>query len=48
MNRIALVTTIGIFSIILGGSLIGFALRLRGLNEGSTGRGAGLGRAAGV
>jgi uncharacterized membrane protein HdeD (DUF308 family) len=47
-GAIALVTTIGIFSIIIGGSLIGFALRLRGLNQGSTTRGAGMGRAAGI
>jgi uncharacterized membrane protein HdeD (DUF308 family) len=47
-GAIALVTTIGIFSIFLGGSLIGTALRLRGLNEGSASRGTGMGRAAGI
>ena len=47
-GAIALVTTIGIFSMILGGSLIGLALRLRALNQGPTSRGAGMGRAAGV
>jgi uncharacterized membrane protein HdeD (DUF308 family) len=46
-GAIALVTTIGIFSILLGGSLIGLALRLRGLNQGPTIRGAGMGRVAG-
>lgn len=47
-GAIALVTTIGIFSLFLGGSLIGLALRLRSLNQGPTMRGAGMGRAAGV
>jgi uncharacterized membrane protein HdeD (DUF308 family) len=47
-GAIALVTTIGIFSMILGGSLIGLALRLRGVNQGPSSRGAGLGRAAGA
>lgn len=47
-GAITLVTTIGIFSIILGGSLIGFALRLRGLNQGSASRGAGMGTVAGI
>ena len=46
-GAIALVTTIGIFSIVLGGSLIGLALRLRGLNQGATIRGAGMGTVAG-
>ena len=47
-GAIALVTTIGIFSILLGGSLIGLAFRLRGLSEGPSGHGAGLGKAAGA
>jgi uncharacterized membrane protein HdeD (DUF308 family) len=47
-GAIALVTTIGIFSVILGGSLMGLALRLRALNQGPSSRGAGMGRAAGV
>jgi uncharacterized membrane protein HdeD (DUF308 family) len=47
-GAIALVTTIGIFSIILGGSLIGLALRLRSLNQGPATRGTGMGRAAGL
>jgi uncharacterized membrane protein HdeD (DUF308 family) len=47
-GAIALVTTIGIFSVILGGSLIGLALRLRSLNQGPTTRGAGMGRPAGI
>jgi uncharacterized membrane protein HdeD (DUF308 family) len=47
-GAIALVTTIGIFSMFIGGSLIGLALRLRSLNQGSTMRGAGMGRATGT
>jgi uncharacterized membrane protein HdeD (DUF308 family) len=47
-GAIALVTTIGIFSMILGGSLVGFALRLRTFNQGPTTRAAGMGRAAGI
>lgn len=47
-GAIALVTTIGIFSVILGGSLIGLALRLRSLNQGPTTRGAGMSRPAGI
>ena len=47
-GAIALVTTIGIFSIILGGSLIGLALRLRGLDQGPASRGAGMGTVAGI
>jgi uncharacterized membrane protein HdeD (DUF308 family) len=47
-GAIALVTTIGIFSIALGGSLIGLAIRLRSLNQGSATSGAGMGRAASI
>jgi uncharacterized membrane protein HdeD (DUF308 family) len=47
-GAIALVTTIGIFAIILGGSLIGLAVRLRGLNQEPPIRGAGMGTATGV
>lgn len=42
-GAIALVTTIGIFSMIVGGTEIGLALRLRGLNQGAV-SGAGVGR----
>ena len=47
-GALAVVTTIGIFSMILGGSLIGLALRLRSLNQGPARlHGAGVGRVAG-
>jgi uncharacterized membrane protein HdeD (DUF308 family) len=45
-GALAVVTTIGIFSMILGGSLLGLALRLRSLGEGPTTSGAGMGRMA--
>ena len=47
-GAIALVTTIGIFSMICGGALLGLALRLRSLDQESTSGRAGMGRAAGV
>lgn len=46
-GAIAVVTTIGIFSIIGGGSLLGFAWRLRGIDSGRTVSGAGLRPATG-
>ena len=44
-GAIALVTTIGIFAIVLGGSLAGSALSLRQLNADATSRGTGMGGA---
>jgi uncharacterized membrane protein HdeD (DUF308 family) len=43
-GAIALVTTIGIFAIIIGATEIGLGLRLRGLNEGRPSSGAHMGR----
>jgi uncharacterized membrane protein HdeD (DUF308 family) len=43
-GAIALVTTIGIFAMIIGGTEIGLAFRLRGLNQDRPERGPGMGR----
>ncbi len=46
-GAVALVTTIGFFSMLYGGSLIGFAWRLRGMDHRQSTSGSGLGAAIG-